>query len=566
MVTNQNGLNRRAKTCLAVKLGCFVALAAALYSLQIVGEEQYANLSQKNKTAVRLRWSPRRGIVDQNGEVLAGTVQRFRMVFWTRFGAPYACLQGMPEEVRNARGPVVVQDRLNWDTAAASALELDEGGPARLEAVPMRTYPQGALAAHFLGHVGSSERGPNGRFGLEKHLDGELFVPPVQEFSEVNAKRLLVRTFLNVSPAAPLPLKTTLNMRLQRKAVALLKPFACGAVVMVRVSTGEILVYASHPSYDPNVFVEGISKEKWAELQAAQNQIFLDRVGAGQYGPASTVKMAVLLTALSDKGVAPNTRIHCPGFLDVGDRRFHCMARYGHGTLNMKQALAASCDVYFYTLALTLNHPHFIETLQTLGLGSVPAPAFSGWRAGLLPTPENKKARGEKFFKGDVVMATIGHGLFLATPLQLVLMIARIASGKNVQLTVTPPASPPVFDALPFDPQHLKWIREGMGMATKANGTAERLENVGIPIFGKTGTGQVAAWTKEQRAEGLHLKPQARAKRDHSLFGGYSGDYAVFVVLPNAGTGGTAAAPLAGALLKHARDADPSCERLKKSS
>jgi penicillin-binding protein 2 len=329
------------------------------------------------------------------------------------------------------------------------------------------------------------------------------------------------------------------------------------------VHTGEVLVLASVPSFDPNEFNKGISGPLWRSLLANTRGPLTNKAVAGQYAPGSTFKMIVAMAALEAGVATSDLRVFCPGSMTLGSAKFHCWKKGGHGTLDMIDGLKQSCDVYFYELGRRLGIDRIADMAKRFGLGQTLALDLPGERAGLIPNRAWKQATmSQPWHPGENLICSIGQGYVLATPLQLAVMTARIANGGYA---VTPhltrdffsgrrrSARPaPRFPAINVSQQALAVVQRGMrGVVNDPRGTAfrARIPDPTMAMAGKTGTSQVRRITEEERRNGLRRLDQVPWKeRDHALFVAYAPvdnpRYAAAVIVEHGGGGSAVAAPI----------------------
>jgi penicillin-binding protein 2 len=315
------------------------------------------------------------------------------------------------------------------------------------------------------------------------------------------------------------------------------------------------------PSFDPNVFNSGVSAAQWRQWTATRNTPLINKPTNGLYAPGSTFKMVMMLAALEARVVTPFERVSCPGYMDLGDFRFHCWHRPGHGGMDMRQALKYSCDVYFYEMAKRLGIDRIAAMSRRLGLGVPLEIELPGTRAGLVPDRAWRQAQGKPWVLGDTVVHGIGQGFYQLTPLSLATMTARIATGRAVQPHLTRAVAgrpvrgnrPEDWPSLGIPEQHLRLVRDAMwSVVNEEGGTARahRLpQQIGAQMSGKTGTTQVRRVTREQRERGFNVNTLPREWRPHALFVAYAPHdnpiFAVSVVVEHGTSGGAAAAPIA---------------------
>ncbi|MEK9854707.1 MAG: penicillin-binding transpeptidase domain-containing protein, partial [Rhodobiaceae bacterium] len=351
------------------------------------------------------------------------------------------------------------------------------------------------------------------------------------------------------------------NMLL-RDSVGNITPPESGAAIVMDVHSGEILAMVSSPTYDPNMFTDRLLTRDWRRLNAHPRNPLLNRVTAGMYAPGSTFKMIVALAALEAGIINENSRHFCNGSMELGNATFHCWFEDGHGSVNVVRALERSCDVFFYEVALKTGIQRIKAMASKLGLGDVTGIDIPGEKSGIIPNHEWKVAtHGVVWTPGETVVAGIGQGYVLVTPLQLAVMTARLANGsKAVTPSLRAVEGEREFADLGISEGALRIVREGMFEVMHGTlGTARRHN---LPprqggMSGKTGTVQVKRITKEQREAGITKNIERPWKeRDHALFVGYAPvrnpRYAVAVVVEHGGSGSSMAAPIARAALERA--------------
>jgi penicillin-binding protein 2 len=436
----------------------------------------------------------------------------------------------------------------------------------------VRSYPLGEAAAHLLGYVGAVSEAElveddpllaqpgfrTGKNGLEKRHDAVLRGTAGIRELEVNAVGRVVRELSRAEPVPGRPVTLTIDAKLQAYAQQRLASHVSASAVVMDVDTGAVLAAASHPSFDPNGFSTGISAELWDSLNQNEAAPLSNRVTQGHYPPGSTFKPVVALAALQSGLVSADHQVHCPGHFDLGDHRVYCVKKEGHGRLDMVGAMARSCDVYFWDVALKIGVDRIAAMARTLGFGQRTGIELAGERPGLMPdTAWKRRALKAPWYPGDTLNVGIGQGDVLATPLQLCVLAATLANGGRVvhpHLTgnVPPPAARPLF----LDPEHLAVVMAGMRGVTTPGGTAyaARITQAGMEMAGKSGTAQVRRISAQQHAEGVVKGDKLPWKeRDHALFIAYAPvqapRYACCVVVEHGIGGSSVAAPIARDLL-----------------
>lgn len=532
------------------------------------------------------------------------------------------------KEVRRKRAfvPVTVVENLSREDIARVAVNTPYLPGIRIEVGRSRRYPFADIVVHCTGYVAAVSENeltgdpvlelPDfriGKSGIEKLYDLEIRGTAGRRQVEVNALGRIIRKLPGDEGEPGRDIRLTIDVNLQRFAmerlsrgtaeripvddpraqVALAKaPPAVveasesretmlvdsdgtiveeesGAVVVLDVHTGEVRALVSIPGFDPNPFNRGLTAKDWEDLLSNPRSPLTNKAIAGQYPPGSTFKMLVCLAALDAGMASPDTRFFCPGHLELGDSRFHCWKRHGHGSVDMVAAVEESCDVYFYELAKRLGIDRIEAMARRFGLGQLLEIDLPGERRGLLPTREWKQATlGEAWQRGESLVAAIGQGFVLATPMQLAVMTARLVNG-GVAVTPTlvrdPTRGPAGFPRIGVDGRDLEVMRTAMAAVVNGQrGTARGVRSAeGQPrIGGKTGTSQVRRISAAERLTGIiKNKDRPWRDRDHALFVGYAPleapRYAVAVVVEHGGGGSAMAAPIAADVLLEALRIDP---------
>ncbi len=594
---------RRALFLGGAKLGLFTLLGGRLYHLQVLQSQHYAGLAEDNRVSPRLL-PPERGLIlDRFGVPLAVNRQTYRVFIipeqtpsleetLTRLEKLIPVRPGERERilrtVQRMRPftPVTVVDNLDWeDVARVSAHSLDLPGVAA-DMVPRRLYPQGHYSAHVVGYVGAvAEEDLDGdpvltipefrigKAGIERVREADLRGRAGVSHVEVNAVGRVIRELSREEGEPGKDLVLTIDAALQRFATERLAG-ETGAAVVLDSQTGEVLAMVSSPTYDPNAFDRGISSREWESLLRNPLAPLSNKAVSGQYAPGSTFKMVVALAALEHNIVSPGKTFFCGGMLKLGDGRFHCWRRGGHGHVNLHDGIVQSCDVYFYEVARRVGIDRIAAMAERLGLGKRLGIELPGERSGLVPTKSWKlEALGKPWLIGETLIAGIGQGYVLTTPLQLAVMTARLVNGGRGVLPrltrrigeqrVAP--EPGAAEDLKLTPEWLKLVRAAMdGVTNQRWGTAygARIAEPGMEMGGKTGTSQVRRISASERRSGVRTQEELeREERDHALFVGYAPvddpRYAVAVIVEHGGGGSRVAAPIARDLLKEVQRRDP---------
>lgn len=599
--TRYKTFTRRTAILAGGKVAILSLLVGRMYQLQVVEADRYATLAEENRISLRLLL-PRRGrIYDRYGAPIAVNRENFR-------------LQLVAEQTRNVREtlsalsrlvplssvdtrrvlkeigrhrrfvPVTIRENLSWEEVSRVEVNSLDLPGITIDVGQIREYPFGADAAHVLGYVGAVTEDeltgdpllqlPDfriGKNGIEKAYDMPMRGTAGTTQVEVNAMGRVIDELSRQEGQRGDDVQTTLDIEMQRLAMNRLAQEMSASAVAMDVHSGEVLVLASSPSFDPNEFVKGISHDYWKVLITDPRAPLTNKAISGLYAPGSTFKMIVALAALESGIAAPDNKTYCGGHVQLGNARFHCWKKYGHGWMDMHQGIQQSCDVYFYELAKKVGIERISKMATRLGLGEPMGIELPGEKSGLIPTREWKRAvTGVPWQRGETLVAAIGQGFILTTPLQLAVMTARLANGgRAVAPTLikgpgggteaggTPDAAPEDVPGIGVSRASLKVVLAGMNAVTNTpKGTAyrARISEEGMEMSGKTGTSQVRRISKRERATRV-LKNEERPwkERDHALFVGFAPvtapRYSVAVVVEHGGGGSATAAPIAREIL-----------------
>ncbi len=355
----------------------------------------------------------------------------------------------------------------------------------------------------------------------------------------------------------------TIDQDAQRTAMERIKDERRAAVVGLDARTGEILVMASTPSFDPNDIIHGLKEGVWESIANAQDDPLTNKAIRGQYPPGSTFKMVTALAGLEAGAITAKEKLRCYGGYTYSRAHFGCWRKGGHGVVNVRRAIKESCDVFFYNVAERIGITKLSAMGRKLGLGQTYDCGLPLQKPGVMPTPGWKRATlGEKWYGGETIIAGIGQGFVLTTPLQLAVMTARIATGREVVPRIVRPYADekiPEPKPLHIDPEHLDIVREGMwAVVNEGGGTAgrARLPVEGVQMAGKTGTSQVNTASSGRRSRELKWE-----QRDHGLFVGYAPAdnprYAVAAIVEHGGGGSVAASQVVRDVMTALIERDP---------
>ena len=585
-------ISRRGLILCGVQLAFAGALGLRMQHLQVDQADEFRLLAEENRINIRLIPPTRGQIFDRNGTILAGNEPSYRITMVKEDAgnvddviARLSSLVELDEDELNRALtemdrsapflPVTVAERVTWDDISRVAVNAPALPGVTPEVGLSRVYPRRGDFAHVVGYVGPvSERDlaryetPDpvlriprfqiGKVGIEARHEEVLRGRAGAKRVEVNAVGRVMRELDRREGTPGADMQLTVDSKLQSYIQARLGEESASVVVM-DVQNGDLLGIASSPSYDPNKFVRGISVADFGELRDNDHRPLASKTVQDAYPPGSTFKMVTALAAMDAGVVSPDETVWCPGHMEVGGRRFHCWKRAGHGHMNLEQSLRESCDVYYYDLALKVGIERIAETARRLGLGHAFSIGMSAVTEGLVPNKDWKeRERGAGWVIGDTVNASIGQGFVLSSPLQLAVMTARLATGKEVapRLVRRIGGVEPTTEAgqdLGFNENHLRQIRRAMyAVSNNRRGTAygSRIIEEAYRMAGKTGTSQVRNITAAERARGVTRNEDLPwNRRDHALFVNFAPfeapRIAVSVVVEHGGGGSAAAAPIA---------------------
>ena len=622
-------INRRMFIMGAAKITIFTGIFIRLFSLQINDNKKYLTLSDKNRLR-EWRLPPVRGeFVDYFDNIIASNTEVYQ-------------LHVTPEEVENFRylmlrlknilalndrefkkilaqkkkqkswETIVISDNLTWEHFVKVNYYLYDLVGAKPVISVSRNYPFADNYTHILGYVSEASKDdvlknevikkhfvPGlkvGKTGLEKSFEEELIGINGVERYEVNAYGKRIKQIDYKAGEKGKKIKLTIDTEIQKLANNLLKDKS-GSISVMDIYTGEILAMQSSPSFDPNLFVFGISQDDWQLIRNNPLKPLVNKTLSGLYSPGSTLKPIVALSALENNIINKDFKVNCTGKIEMYGQTYHCWKKKGHGVVNLKEAMKQSCDTYFYEIARKLGVDRLKETAIKFGLGEkVLQETYSNEKKGLVPSTQWKKNNlGEGWVIGETLITGIGQGYIQTTPLQLCLMTAQLANGghqiypkitvnendetyveakalieknskinKEIQKDLNE-SSEGLFSFIK-DKRHgvlyknfenIKLIQEAMFASTneiKGTSYSSRIKDPKYQFAGKTGTSQVKRITARERELNLKTSEITYKDRDHALFvafGPYKNpQYALSIVIEHGGSGSSTAAPIAKKLFK----------------
>ena len=637
-----NTINRRMFIISAAKVVVFTGIIARLFSLQINENKKYLTLSDKNRLR-EWRLPPVRGqFLDYFGNVIAGNLKVYQ-------------LHVVPEQVENFKylmlrlkdilklndkefskiikkknsqkswETLIISENLSWEQFSKINFYLHELVGAKPVLSVARNYPFNKTFTHVLGYVAEASENdllnneiiknnhvPGlrvGKIGLEKTFENDLLGTNGVQRYEVNAYGKRINQLDHKEGEKGKNITLTLDTEVQKLSNELLAEKS-GSISVMNIYTGEIIAMHSSPSFNPNLFLYGISIKDWKEIRENPLKPLLNKTVSGLYSPGSTIKPLVALSALENDVITPNQKVRCTGKMEMYGHTYHCWKEKGHGVMDLRNGIKQSCDIYFYETARKLGVDRLNLTALKFGLGNtVLKGTLANEKKGLVPSTKWKKDNlGYGWVLGETLITGIGQGYIQTTPLQLCLMTAQLANGgfeiypritvdknqeslesikyKMIQNALKQKdkqyASPrrkieeflnigsKKYQPLYRNPENVKFVLEAMfGSTNEVMGTSysSRIEDPKYQFAGKTGTSQVKKITEQARELDLHISQIPYEERDHALyvaFGPYNNPtYAVSIIVEHGGSGSSAAAPIAKKLFKLIIDRHELREKVK---
>jgi penicillin-binding protein 2 len=600
---------RRAAILAGGQVLLLAAIGGRMYQLQITESERYTLLADENRISLRLLAPVRARILDRFGTALADNRPNYHLVIVPEQAADITATldavgalievgetdrRRLLREIRRKHSfvPVIVRANLSWDEMARVEVAIPELSGISIDQGVTRHYPFGETAAHVVGYVAAVSEWeldgdpllelPDfhiGKSGIEKSQDLELRGSAGTSQVEVNALGRVVREIARVAGKPGQEAVASLDMVMQEFVTRRCSAEQSLACVLLDAVTGDVLALVSSPGFDPVVFSTGLTPATWHELTNDPRKPLSNKVIAGIYPPGSTFKPVVAAAALTSGALTPESSFTCPGYFQFGNARFHCWRHGGHGTLRLRDAIKKSCDVFFYETARRVGIDRLGAMARRFGFGGLLGIDIPGERPGLIPSREWKLATtGTAWSQGETLIAGIGQGSVLATPLQLATMVARLVTGRAVSPRlvrpegVMPPGGDPArpdFPPLGISPRVLALVLDGMNAVVNEQGGtayAARITEPGFAMGGKSGTSQVRQIRDYERAHGVRRARQIPWKeRDHALFLAFAPvgapRYVCATVVEHGGAsggGGSAvAAPICRDILLEAQRRDP---------
>lgn len=589
----------RSVVAIVFTLLLFSLLIIRLFVLQINQHEHFTTLSQNNRVSVQAL-PPTRGLIyDRNGIILAENLPSYTLQIIPEqtpdidslleqlsklINIRAVDIQKFKKEVKRKRRfeGVPLRFRLTDEEVAIISVNLHSLTGVEIQAQLSRYYPFGLETAHVVGYVGrinekelkilpvTNYSGTNhtGKLGIEKSYESRLHGTVGYQKVETNVRGRVLRVLERSNPIPGHDITLNLDINLQKVAK---DAFADkrGALVAIDPNSGHVLAMLSMPDYNANLFVNGIDSKTYKELNGSWERPLFNRTILGSYPPGSTVKPFFALAGLELNVINNDHQIFCPGFYRLKGKahKYRDWKKWGHGKTDLTKSIVQSCDVFYYDLAFQLGIDRMHKFMSRFGFGQKSGIDILGERRGLMPSKKWKKeVRGQVWYPGETVIAGIGQGYVLVTPLQLALATATLANGgthyqPQLVHSIRQKADSQPLQVIPkiqrkisINQQH-NWdhIHQSMeDVIHSARGTARRLNKPDLryKIAGKTGTAQVFSVAQDAKYNEDELEEHLK---DHALFMAFAPvkhpKIAIAVVVENGGHGGSVAAPIAGKVI-----------------
>lgn len=564
-------------------------LVLRMLQMQVFGYREYKRKSANNSFRIQINMPERGKILAAGGTPISRDAPIYRIYIVPEetddisglLDIVAADLNLGPKKIDRIRAkikkqpkfqPVLVSENTDW--AMLAALQAKNLPGLHVQNGFARVYEMGPAGAQIFGYVGApAQTVPGAPFftegvtGLEKRFNAQLAGTPGRTVMITNAVGRITGEDKSQYKAPVLGdnVPTTINDAAQRVMYDALAAHTAGCGVALDIETGDILAMVSTPSFDPNNFDQDDADEYLATLRSDPAKPFMNKPLEGLYPPGSTFKIIVALAALEAGAISPKDKVFCPGHWDYGDRRYHCWEDKGHGHVDLAGALKHSCDIYFYQLALKIGIDAIKSMAVKLGFTQeYLTDIFTRQMTGVVPDRRWKEKNvGVRWVHGDTVISGIGQGFILANAMQLAVMMARVASNREVTPRLIKVAAKPSFAPLGLQEKNRQFVFRGLEEVTKPGGTAagSAINVDGKKMGGKTGTSQVRSISKAERLSGVLTNDQLEWRmRNHGLFVGYAPTdnpkYAVCIVTEHSGGSGPAARTAAAVmrtLLKEAK-------------
>ena len=549
-------------------------LVLRMLQMQVFEYKNYLKKSENNSFRIQITMPKRGNILSENGSVISRDIPIYRIYLIPEETDDIEQVIDIVQKELKLRKktidriwknikkqmvfqPVLISENSNWNTLAKLSAKNIPG--IHIDNGFSRTYEMGPAGAQIFGYVGAPQKPvPNTPFfttginGLEKRFNAQMAGKSGKTVYITNAVGRVTGEDKTqfISPKTGSDIKTTINENVQKVLYDSLAMNRAGCGVVLDIETGSILAMASTPSFDPNNFKTDDGEEYIASLLNDSAKPFMNKTIEGLYPPGSTFKIVVALAALESGALNPNEKIFCPGFWEYGNHKYHCWEKHGHGSVDLYGALKHSCDTYFYQIALRIGIDAIKNMALKLGLNQkYMDDVLAHEMPGIIPDRHWKERNiGASWVHGDTIISGIGQGFILTNCLQLAVMMARVASNKEVVPHLIYTNKKQAFKTLGLQEKNVKHVLTGLEQVTQKGGTASgsAINVNGKKMGGKTGTSQVRNISEKERKSGVLTNEQLKWNlRNHGLFVGYAPTnkpkYAVCVIMEHAGGSSPAA-------------------------
>ena len=572
----------------------FSFLILRLWYLQVIKSDELRLQAENNRMRVVPLKAYRGKIFDRNGREIISNRPSFNLSIIPEYikdidgilsliaSEVNVDTEKIKREIKNSSTPfqsIVIKKDISWDEVAfIEEHGLDLPG-VFLEIEPMRNYLYGETGSHIFGYLGEITRTQLedlktldyrlgdfiGQYGIEKRYESILKGKRGSKYVEVDAAGRELNVFKQIDPDFGYNLYLTIDIELQEEVEKLFEG-KNGVVVAIDPKDGSILAMVSKPSFNPNMFAGGVSNTYWSNIITDEHKPLQNRAIQGQYPPGSVFKIVTAAAGLEEGVITPDTTIDCHGYFKLGKKNYRCWRKGGHGRMDLRNAIIQSCDVYFYTVGFRLGIDRLSRYAFGFGLGSPTDVDLEGEKTGLIPTEEWKESvKGEPWILGETVSASIGQGFDLVTPIQLANMLAAVGNGGTLykpkiiwKVDTTDgklinKTDSKIKGSLSVSQKTLDLIKDALhGVVSDQRGTGRASNIKGIEVAGKTGTAQVIRMAEIEEKNDEEIPYEFRDHAWFAAFAPYENPMiAVAVLVEHGGHGGSAAAPIAGKLIKN---------------
>ena len=579
---------RRSFFLLSLKLFFFGIVGFKLFNIQIKNSLKYETLSESNRINLKIIFPTRGKIFDRNSNVIATNhvtydlyiipeqikdigevLKELSKVISISFKQRKKTIS-LSKKVKKFE-MIKIVDNLNWSQLENIETNMYKFSGVHLLSNYRRYYPYKNYFSHIIGYtsqpskkdlklpyISSMPTLDIGRTGVEKYFNEILIGTPGNKEVEINALGREIREISIIKSIDGKKIYLSLDLRIQKAIFNELQDKKAGSIVVINVNSGEIIGMLSIPDFDPNKIINKPNEKYWNQILENSLAPLSNRATEGLYAPGSTFKMIVALAALKKQVINLDSSIICSGKIEFGDRFYHCWKTDGHGRVNLIRGIKESCDCYFYYLAKKVGIEDIYDMSIKLGLGNLTDVELPLEKKGTVPNKNWKKKQfNQNWYAGETLIAGIGQGYVLTTPIQMAFMTALIANeGKRIQPTLikkTEDANVSGLKDIPVNKDHLKIVKSALfKVVNEPMGTAYRIKTNpdNYILAGKTGTSQVKRITAEEReSEDFRKKEIEWKDKDHSLFVGYMPadrpKFSISVVIEHGGSGSATAAPIA---------------------